>query len=343
MAKTVTQIINDAKVGKFSPVYLFTGAENYYIDQLSDYFENNIVPEENRVFDQTVVYGRDVEMLQVIETARQMPMMGSHRLVLVKEAQDIGGTPQRSKSQWELLVKYLENPNPTTILVFCYRHKDFDKRSKAYKAMDAKGTVFEHKGLRDYQVKDEVLNMVSTAGFRISEKAAILIAASIGTDLAKIHNELSKLYISLKPGEVITEDLIERNIGISKEYNVFELQSAIGRRDVAMCTRIVNHFAANPKDNPLQMVLSMLYGYIIKIMIFIQAPDRTPATLAKSMGINPYFLRDYEVAAQNYSLAKLASCIAYLYEADTKSKGIHNTGTITDGEILKELIFKITH
>lgn len=343
MAKTVNQIISDAKAGKFAPVYLFTGEENYYIDILSDYFENHIIPEENRDFDQSIVYGRDVDMLTVIGTAQQMPMMGDHRLVMVKEAQDIGGVPQRSKEQWEQLVPYLQKANPATILVFCYRHKTLDKRSKAYKAIDANGVVFEHKKLYERDVPPIILGMVSDAGFRISEKAAMLIATTIGTDLSKISNELSKLYISLKPGEVITEELIERNIGISKDYNVFELQSAIGRRDVAMCTRIVNHFAANPKDNPIQLVMASLYGYFIKVMLYIQSSDRTSAGLARAVGVSPYFLRDYEIAARNYTLGKLASCIDYLYDADLRSKGIHNSGTVTDGELLKELVFKVTH
>lgn len=343
MAKTVNQIINDVKAGKFAPVYLFTGEENYYIDTLSDYFEEHIVPSENRDFDQSIVYGRDVDMLAVISMAQQMPILSARRLVLVKEAQDLGGTPQRSKEQWEKLVPYLAKANPAAVIAFCYRHKSFDKRSKAYKALDAQGVIFDHKQLYDRDVPPAVLQMVSEKGYRISEKAAMLLATYIGADLSKISNELSKLYILLKPGGVITEEMVENNVGISKEYNVFELQSAISRRDVALCTRIVNHFAANPKDNPIQRVLAALYGYVVKVMIYIQCPDRTPAALAKAVGVSPFFLRDYETAARNYSLAKLASCIDYLYEADLRSKGLRNSGTVTDGELLKELLFKMTH
>ena len=172
----------------------------------------------------------------------------------------------------------------------------------------------------------------------------MLIAESIGNDLSKIANELSKVFISLKPGDVINEDIIERNIGISKDYNIFELQSAIGRRDVLKCNRIINHFAANPKENPIQMVLPSLYGYFIKIMIYHQLPNKSDeGQVASVLKTNPYFVRDYALAANNYPLGKLASCIGYLNDADLRSKGIRNANTVTDGELLKELIFKIIH
>lgn len=343
MAKTENQIITDIQAGKVAPVYLFTGEENYYIDLLSDYVEAHAVPEDSRPFDQTVLYGRDTDMLSVIGAAQQMPLTGPRRLVLVKEAQDIGGVPQRAKAQWEQLIPYLQHPNLATMLVFCYRHKAFDKRSKAYKAIDAAGVVFDHKRLYDRDVPPAILQMVSAAGYRISEKAALLLAACIGPDLSKIGNELGKLYITLPAGGTITEQLIETNVGISKDYNVFELQSAIGRGDVALCSRIVAHFAANPKDNPIQLVLASLYGYFVKVMIYAQCPDRSSAALAKAVGVSPYFLRDYDTAARRYPLAKLASCIDYLYDADLRSKGIRNSGSVSSGELLKELIFKITH
>lgn len=343
MGKTVNQILNNVRAGKIASVYLFTGEENYFIDMLSDYFENNIVPEENRDFDQVVFYGRDTNMLSVIGAAQQMPMMSERRLVLVKEAQDLGGVPNKVKDEYELLVPYLQQPNPSSVIVFCYRHKSFDKRTKVYKSIDAAGVVFDHKRLYDSEIPSMVLQLVSQAGFGISEKAANLLAAYVGNDLSKISNELNKLYISLKPGDVIGEELIERNIGISKDFNVFELQNAIGKRDVAMCTRIVNHFAANPKDNPIQMILPSLYNYFIRVMLYIQNASLPPEDLAKVVGVNKYFLRDYSTAARNYTLGKLATCIGYLYDADLRSKGVRNSGTVTEGEILKEMVFKITH
>lgn len=341
---TINQILKDIKGGKIAPVYLLTGEENYFIDTLSDYFENNIVPEENRDFDQTVCYGRDTDMLSVVGAAQQMPMMSERRLVLVKEAQDMGGVPNKVKGEYELLMPYLQHPNPGSVIVFCYRHKPFDKRTKVFKAIDAAGVVFDHKKLYDNEIPNMVLQLVSQAGFGISEKAANLLAAYIGNDLSKISNELGKLYISLKPGDVISEELIAQNIGISKDYNVFELQNAIGKRDVAMCTRIVNHFAANPKDNPIQLILPNLYSYLVKVMLYIQNAASLPSDeLAKAVGVPKFFLRDYAAAAQNYKLGKLATCIGYLYDADLRSKGVKNSGTVTEGEILKEMVFKITH
>lgn len=333
MAISEKQLIEDLKAQKFSPVYLLTGEENYYIDQVSDFFEKEVVAADFRDFDQTVVYGRDTDMTAVVSLAKRFPMMSPIQLVLVKEAQDI--------RDWEPLAEYLEHPQPQTLLVFCYRHKKMDKRTKVYKAISAKGIVYEKDKMRDYEVPDWIARVVSQQGYQITQKGAVLIAESLGNDLGKIANELSKVYISLPKGSVINEEVIETNIGISKDYNVFELQNAIGRRDIAQCTRIVNYMAANTKDNPIQMLLPLLYGYFIKVMLFHQEPDKKKAMAV--MKVNPYFMKDYETAARNYTLGKLASCIGYLYDTDLRSKGVRNSGTVSDGELLKELVFKITH
>ena len=334
MLLTEKEIVTNLKNGKFHPVYLLTGEENYYIDLVSNYFEKNVIAADFRDFDQTIVYGRDVEMSMVISLAKRYPMMSPVQLVMVKEAQDIS-------KDWELLVKYLENPQPQTMLVFCYRHKKLAKNTKAYKAINEKGVVYEKNKLKDYEVPAWIANMVQKKGFSITEKGAVLIAESLGNDLGKIANELSKVFVSMPAGGTINDEIIERNIGISKDYNVFELQNAIGRRDVMQCNRIVNHFAANPKDNPIQMVIPSLYNYIIKVMLYHQEPDKSKA--AAVLKVPTFFLRDYETAARNYSLGKLASCIGYLYEADLRAKGVKNNGTITDGEIIKELVFKMIH
>ena len=334
MAITEKQLISELKNKKFAPVYLLTGEENYFIDLLSNFFEHQIIDEAYRDFDQTVVYGRDVEMSAVIDMAQRFPMMSPVQLILVKEAQDIA-------KDWERVAAYLEHPQPTTILVFCYRHKKLDKRSKAYKAINSKGVVYERAKLYDSQVPGWIAGVVKERGFGITEKAAVLLAETLGNDLSKIYNELSKVFILIPQGGIINEDAIEQNIGISKDYNVFELQNAIGRRDVVQCNRIVNHFAANPKDNPIQMILPTLYNYFIKIMLYHQLQDKADAP--RALGVNPYFVKDYEVASRNYSLGKLASCIGYLYDTDLRSKGVRNSGSVTDGELLKELVFKIIH
>ena len=333
MAISEKQLIEDLKAQKFAPVYLLTGEENYYIDQVSDFFEKEVVAADFRDFDQTVVSGRDTDMTAVVSLAKRFPMMSPVQLVLVKEAQDI--------RDWEPLADYLEHPQTQTLLVFCYRHKKMDKRTKTYKAISAKGIVYEKDKMRDYEVPDWIARVVGQQGYQITQKGAVLIAESLGNDLGKIANELSKVYISLPKGSVINEEVIETNIGISKDYNVFELQNAIGRRDIAQCTRIVNYMAANTKDNPIQMLLPLLYGYFIKVMLFHQEPDKKKAMAV--MKVNPYFMKDYETAARNYTLGKLASCIGYLYDTDLRSKGVRNSGTVSDGELLKELVFKITH
>ncbi|MCR4660234.1 MAG: DNA polymerase III subunit delta [Bacteroidales bacterium] len=331
---TESQLLADIKAQQFAPVYLITGEENYFIDTVSDFFEQFVVPEEFRDFDQTVLYGYDSDMRQVLSAAGHFPMMAPYQLVLVKEAQGIS-------KDWDLVEAYLQNPPERTVLVFCYRHKKFDKRTKAYKAIADKGLVYERAKLYESQLPTWIAERVNEAGYSITQKGAMLIAECIGNDLQKVMGELTKVFISLHPGDVINEDVIERNIGISKEYNVFELQTAIGRRDVVRCNRIVNHFAANPKDNPIQMVLPSIYNYLVKVMIYLQLPDKAEA--ASALKVNPYFVGDYATAASNYTLGKLATCIGYISEADLRSKGIRNSGTVTDGELLKELIFKIIH
>lgn len=332
---TDKQLIADLKAGNFKPVYLLTGEENHYIDVVSDYFENEVVDASMKDFDLTVMYGRDVDMATVVSDAKRYPMMSPIHLVLVKEAQDI------DTRQWETLAEYLKHPSEKGVIVFCYRHKKLDKRTAAYKAIASAGVVYESAKVWDNQVPGWIKSEVASNGFTIGDTAAVLIAESLGADLGKIVNELKKLYPLLPAGGAITEDLVEQQIGISKEYNIFELQKAIGRRDPVMCNRIINYFAANPKKNPIQMMLPVLYGYFLKIMFYHQLENKSDA--AKVLGVAPSFVKDYAQAAANYSLDKLASCIGYLYETDLRSKGVRNSGNVTDGELMKELIFKVIH
>ena len=335
MATTEKQLIADLKEGRFKPVYLLTGEENYYIDVVSDYFEQHVIDPSLRDFDLTVLYGRDVDMATVVSTVKRYPMMSPIHLVLVKEAQEI------DVRQWERLTAYLQQPSPQSVLVLCYRHKKLDKRTAVYKAIAAAGVVYESPRIYDNQVPGWIRTEVAAHGFSISDKAAAMLAEYLGTDLGKVANELGKLYPLLPEHGTITEQLIEEQIGISKDYNIFELQKAIGRRDVVMCNRIVNYFAANPKKNPIQQVLPLLYSYFLKIMVYHQLENKSDA--AKTLGCAPSFVQDYAVAARNYPLGKLATCIGYLYETDLRSKGVRNSGNVTDGELLKELIFKVIH
>ena len=335
MALTDKQLIAELKSGKYSPVYLLMGEEDYYIDQVSDWMEEHIVDPTLRDFDKTVVYGRDVDMKTVVGHCKRFPMMSPVHLVLVKEAQGI------DKRQWEHLVPYLKQPSPQTVLVLCYRHGTLDKRTATYKAIAAAGVVYETPKVYDNQVPAWIKSEVAAHGRNIGDKAAVMLADFLGTALGKVANELSKLYPLVPEGGTIDERLVEQQVGISKDYNVFELQKAIGRRDPVMCNRIVNYFASNPKAAPIQMVLPALYGWFLKVMIYHQLENKSDAP--KVLGCAPMFVKDYAQAAANYSLGKLASCIGYLYEADLRSKGVRNSGTVTDGEILKELVFKVIH
>jgi len=338
MALTDKQLIEQLKGGGLKPVYLLMGEDNHAIDIVSDYMEENIIDPSLRDFDQTVIYGGETTMADVVATTQRFPMMSPVHLVMVKEAQEI------ETKQWELLASYLKAPSPQSVLVLVYRHKKLDKRTAAYKAIAATGVVFEAAKPYDNQVPRLIAEEVRQRGFNITDKAVSMMVGAIGADMSKVANELSKLYPLLPKGGTIDEHLVEQQVGISKDYNVFELQAAIGRRDPVMCNRIVNYFAANPKKNPLMPVLAALYGYFIKVMIYHQLDDPSDETAAATaIGCNRFFVKDYALAARNYKLGKLASCIGYLYDADLRAKGVRNAGTVTEGEILKELVFKIIH
>ena len=333
VAENIQTVLRRLQEGDLLPVYLLTGEENYYIDVLSDFFENKVVDEVSRSFDQTVLYGRDVNMDLVVGMAKRYPVLGPRQLVLVKEAQDI--------RDWEPLMSYLDKPAPTTVLVFCYRHKKMDKRTRLFQQLKKTGEVFDYQRIYESQLPQWITDYVESSGYTIQPGCALLLAESLGNNLSLIANELSKIFAVLGEKGAVTASVVERVTGISKEYNVFELQTAIGRRDVVKCNRIVNYFAANPKSNPIQMVLPTLYSYLVRLMIYIQLPDKSDA--ATALGVNPFFIKEYANAAGNFTLGKLASCIGYLNEADLRSKGIRNAGTVTGGEILKELVFKIIH
>lgn len=335
MALTEKQIIADIKNGKISPVYLLMGEEGYYIDVLSDFFENNIVDPSLRDFDQTVLYGPETDMTTIVGAAKRFPMMSPRQLVLVKEAQGLRA------DRWEPLTAYLESPSPQTVLVFCYRNKKLPKSSVAYKAIAKAGVIYETPRVYEDKVPAWIVREVSQRGHTISDKAAALLAESLGTELSKIANELDKILSLLPQGGAVTEQLVEEQVGISKDFNIFELQNAIGRRDPVMCNRIVNYFIESPKQHPIAPLLSTLYSYFIKVMIYHQVENKSDA--ASALGISPYFLSDYALAARNYPLGKLATCIGYLHECDLRSKGVRNSGAVTEGQLLKELVFKIIH
>ena len=335
---TFDQIIGDLKNKIYYPVYFLTGEEPYYIDLISDYIENNVLTEEEKEFNQTIIYGRDVDVPTIISYAKRFPMMANYQVVIVKEAQDI----DKPKPKIEELTSYVENPLSSTILVINYKYKKLDGRKKLAKLIAKKGVLFESKKLYQDKVQSWITNYIQEKGLSITPKAGALLAEYLGTDLGKIVNEISKLTINLADGGKIDDALIEKNIGISKDYNVFELQDALGRRDILKANRIANYFAANPKENPLIKTIIVLYKYFSSTLLYHRLKNKSKNNVASKLSINPFFVKGYEVAARSYSIANIVRIISYLREYDLKSKGVDSISA-TDGELLKELIYKILH
>ncbi len=352
--KEASQILLDLKRRIFKPIYFLSGEETHYIDLVSDYIEHNVLDPADREFNQTIVYGKDTDLVSILGLAKQFPMMSEHQVVIVKEAQNLkelnknagsddGESPKsNSNSAAQQLLAYIQHPQPTTILVFCFKYKTIDKRSAIAKALQKHAAYLESNKLYDNQVPDWITSYVKEKGFTIGPKATFLMSEFLGNDLSKIANEISKLLISLPAAGEITAELVQENIGISKDYNIFELQDALAKKDILKANRIINHFAANEKEHPAVMVLSSLFGYFSKILKYQFLQDKSKFAAAGALGVNPYFVDGYAKAALNYNTVKLKHIFGYLKEYDLKSKGVDNSG-INNGELLKELIFKILH
>ena len=339
------QIMSELKKKIYRPVYFLMGDEPYFIDMIADYIEANVLDEMEKEFNQSILYGRDITAADVIGAAKRFPMMSEHQVVIIKEAQNIkdlvGKEDSKDKAKHPF-VAYIENPQPSTILVICYKYKNIDKRTSIAKLIDKNAVLFESKKLYDNQVADWINNYLKTKDFTIGQRAAGLLAEYLGTSLSKITNELDKLIINLPPKSEITPEHIQTNIGISKDYNVFELQNAIGKKEVLKANRIINYFAANEKENPFVVTVASLYGYFSKILIYHFLADKSKTSVASALGVNPFFVGDYERAAKGFTVGKLKSIFSYLREFDLKSKGVER-GSATDGELLKEMVFKILH
>lgn len=339
---TAEDILKDLRNRKFKPLYLLHGEESYYIDLLSNYVEHHLLSESDRGFNQTVLYGKDTDIMMVLNAAKRYPMMSDFQVVLVKEAQEMKwGKDDDDKKGMDPLLSYLSNPLKSTILVFCYKHNKFDKRKKTYKAIEKNGLVFESATIYENKVPAWIESFISVKGYKINAQASALMAEYLGNDLSKIANELEKLMLNVSKEQEIGSKEIQDNIGISKEYNVFELQAALGKKDVLKANRIINYFESNPKANPMVVVLGTLNNFFSKILRYHYVPDKSPQSLARELGVNPYFVKDYEQAARNYNYGKTMQVISLLREYDLKSKGVDSTAD--HGELMKELIFKIIH
>ena len=331
---TFEQIISDIHKKKYAPVYFLMGEEPYFIDMISDTIEDEVLDETEKAFNQIVVYGRDVDIDMVATHAKSFSMMGGYMVVIVKEAQDLKNI--------EDFEKYLDVIPLTTILVFNYKYKKLDKRRSFAKKIDKMGVLFESKKLYDNNIPGWIQGYLTEKGYSITPKAMQMLADFLGTDLHKIRNELEKLIIAMPKSKRIDDEDVERNIGISKDFNVFELQNAIGRRDVMKANQIVNYFGDNVKENPLLVTAITLYGYFSKLLKVHYATDPSQNALATTLGVNPYFVRDYQAAAKNYSIGDCVRCISVLREFDLKSKG-YQVGEVSVKDLYREMIFKLLH
>ena len=329
----VKQLVADIKNKNLKPIYFLMGEEAYYIDKISNFIETTVLAEEERGFNQMVLYGRDVTIEDIVGNAKRYPMMAEYQVVIVKEAQDLSRTIEK-------LVKYAENPQPTTILVVNYKYKKIDKRKSLYKTLKKTGVVYESKKLYENQVADWIRRVLSPKNFTITPKAAQMLVEFLGTDLSKINNELEKLQIILPKGTEISPDAIEENIGISKDYNNFELRKAIGERNTVKAYSIVNYFADNPKDNPMVVTVSLLFSYFSQLLHFHGLKDKSPRSVASTLRVNPYFVNDYISAARNFPMRKVSIIVSTLREFDVRSKGV-GSNAVPQGDLLKELLVRI--
>jgi DNA polymerase-3 subunit delta len=330
---TFEEILTDLKAGKYKPIYFLTGEEPYFIDLVTDYLTDHVLTAEEKSFNQLVLYGRDTDMKMIVSSARRYPMMASRQVIIVREAQQL--------KNLEGLESYLNAPMPSTVLVIAYKYKKLDKRTKLAKLIGEKGVVLESAKLFENKVPAWIHGYFKERGYSVDQKSATLLVDFLGNDLGKICNELDKLILIVPSGsKQITADLIEKNIGISKDYNSFELSRALATGDLVKSGRIVNYFISNPKNNPFILIVASLFSYFTKVLLYHGLADKSADNVAREFGIKPYFVAEYVQAANRFPFTKTKMIISWLREYDLKSKG---RSMASDGDLLRELIFKITH
>ena len=350
------KIISDLKNKVYHPVYFLMGEEPFFIDEVSNYIEKNVLEESEKGFNQTILYGGETNIRTVLSEAKSYPMMSNYRVVIVKEAQHMKDLVPKDKSvskekeeKTHPLLSYLDNPQKSTLLVFCHKYKTVDMRTAIGKAIEKKTVVLKSDTIYDYKVPKWIEGFVAQKHYSIEAQASALLTEFLGNDLSRIANELEKLFLNLPGREAgipernkITTDHIQKYIGISKEYNNFELQDAIGKKNALKANRIINYFASNPKDNPMVVTVASLAGYFSKVLTYHALPDKSQNNVAAALKVNPFFVKDYAAAAQNYPFNKTMNIISVLREYDMKSKGYETTG-MPEGELMKEMLFRIMH
>ncbi len=309
------------------------GEEAFFIDKIIEVIENNILTEDEKGFNFMTLYGRDVSMDEIISHAKRFPLMSDYQLIIVKEAQELSRSIDKIES-------YLGQMQPTTILVFAFKYKTLDKRKKYTKIISEKGVLFESKKLYDNHVESWIIQTLKESKYGIEPKASAMLVEFLGTDLGKVNNELEKLKIILPSGSTITAHDIEQNIGISKDYNVFELRKAIGERDEIKSYKIIEYFAQNPKDNPMVVITAQIFSFFVQLLQYHGLKDKSSTNVASSLKINPFFVKDYEKAAKNYPMKKVSYIIDTLKTIDAKSKGL-GAQNMSQHDLLKELLIHI--
>lgn len=339
MAQTPDNILKEIRSKKYKPLYFIHGDEPYFIDSIAEELEKRVVPESEKGFNQFVLYGKDTDVGGVLSYARRFPFMADRQIVIVKDANKLGGIEQ--KEQQTRLEDYALNPAPSTVLVLCF-HANADERKSFIKAFNTHGVVVQSKKMYDNKLPDWVAAFCQHEGVKISPKAIQMLVDNIGNDLKRLSNEVRKIMVNLRVDEGIDAAAVERFVGISKEYNVFEFQKALMMRDVLKANQIASYFSANSKENPLSPILIILYNFFAKLLLAHASKDKSEKGLAAELGVNPYFVKDYLLAIRNYPLPKVAHVIHYLRECDSRLKGLDGV-SIPESELLRELIFKIVH
>ena len=329
---SVEKILKDWKAAKFKPVYWLEGEEEFYIDQIINYAEHNILSEAEAGFNLTVFYGKDADWTAVINACRRYPMFAERQVVLLKEAQQMRDIDK--------LEAYIDKPQPSTVFVVAYKEKKVDGRSKLAKMLKEKAELYTTKKMYDNQLPEWTAGLISSKGYEIAQKALLLLVDHIGNDLNRINNEIEKLLVNLAGRATITEDDIERYVGISKEYNVFELQDAFARRDRVKAIRIIQYFEGNPKAGPIQLILPSIYNFFSKAYMILAQPGADEKGIAAAIGVNPYFVKDYLAAVRNYGYEGIESGLLLLHTYNLKSIGIGSVNA-EDASLLKELVIKM--
>ncbi|SHJ62297.1 DNA polymerase III, delta subunit [Reichenbachiella agariperforans] len=334
------EILKNLKAGQYAPVYLLQGEESFFIDQIVDYIEANAMDESMRGFNQIVVYGKDSDIPNIINHAKGYPMMAERKVIIVKEAQELAGLDKEMGEKF--FTNYLENPQPSTILVLAYKYKSLDKRKKITKAFVKHAVVMDSSKMYDNQLPAWIEGYVKDKGKKIDQKALFLITENIGNNLTRISNEIDKMLINIPNEALITADHVYKNIGISKEYNVFELQKALSYRNVMKANEIIHYFKSDPKSNPLIPIIANVFAFFNKLLLIHHSQNKSDKHLASLLGVHPFFVKEYIMAAKNYPLSKVIDNIKYVKIADMKSKGIDYPSQ-SEGEIMKELVFSLLH